>query len=447
VCVAVCVAVAVAAPPLEADPNSAYRILNLPSISPQPSFAMYSGYIVLDNGQHLFYWLCEAQTNPDTAPLLLWLNGGPGCSSLLGLFEENGPFRANASGDLNYFRGNWNQYANVLYVETPAFVGFSYWPGHPNDFTKYSDESTAEGNHEFLTKWIAQYSQFQNRPFLIAGESYAGHYIPELVHSLLEEPIPGLNLQGFMIGNPYVDGAIDDGPLLDQYLMSHAVKSLRGEGKEYPTGLDPYDVLADTCDLSHARFPTRWNGHQWVVSAHEHIDMLREKYAPAHHNGKKTSRYVPNPLPDCILDGYTSNYLRRKDVQQAIHATPPNPSSWSVCAYGVYVGRADTTIPYIVEAMDNSNLTIWIYSGDQDYVCNFISTESWILDLNRTELVGWSSWLYTQPLDGTTQIAGFTNVFDRITYRTVKGAGHEVPRLQPAPALQLIQDFLKAAVH
>ena len=59
-------------------------------------------------------------------------------------------------------------------METPAFVGFSYWPGHPNDITKYSDESTAEGNHEFLSKWIVQYSQYQNRPFLIAGESYAG---------------------------------------------------------------------------------------------------------------------------------------------------------------------------------------------------------------------------------------------------------------------------------
>ena len=67
---------ALAAPPLSSDPNAAYRILNLPSISPQPSYAMYSGYIILDNGQHLFYWLIEAETNPDTAPLLMWMNGG-----------------------------------------------------------------------------------------------------------------------------------------------------------------------------------------------------------------------------------------------------------------------------------------------------------------------------------------------------------------------------------
>jgi serine carboxypeptidase-like clade 2 len=441
--VLVCAVACAAAAPLNGavDPNAANRITFLPGLNPQPSYAMYSGYIVLDNNQHLFYWLIEAETNANTAPLMLWLNGGPGCSSLLGLFEENGPFRANASGDLNYFRGNWNQYANMLYLESPSFVGYSYWPGHPNDLTKYSDESTVEGNHEFLTKWIKQYTQYQNRPFVIAGESYAGHYIPELVHTLINDPIPGLNFQGFAIGNPYVAGSIDDGPLLDQFLMSHAVKSLRGEGKEYPNGLDPYDVLADTCDLSHARFPTRWNGHQWGISAHEHINTLRQKF------GHGKARYVPNPLPDCVLDVYTDSYLRRVDVQQAIHATPPNPNSWSVCSYGVYVGRADTTIPYIVEAMNNTDLTIWIYSGDEDYVCNFISTEWWILDLNRTEVSKWSSWLYTQPHDGSTQIAGFTTVFDRITYRTVKGAGHEVPRLQPAPALQMLQDFLNAAIH
>jgi hypothetical protein len=68
----------------------------------------------------------------------------------LGLFEENGPFRANEYSNLSYFNGNWNRLTNILYLESPAFVGFSYWPGHENEFTKYSDESTAEGIIIFL---------------------------------------------------------------------------------------------------------------------------------------------------------------------------------------------------------------------------------------------------------------------------------------------------------
>jgi len=274
---------------------------------------------------------------------------------------------------------------------------------------------------------------------VISGESYAGHYIPELTNLLIDNPIPGLNFKGTAIGNPYVDGAIDDGPMLEAFLRSHTVKSLRGEGREYPTGLDPYDVLADTCDLSHALFPTRWNGHQWGVSAHSHINSLRARM------GQKQPRYVPNPIPDCLLDGYTMTYLHRLDLQKAIHATPSDPNSWSPCSNGLYVGRAATVIPLIQKAMNQTDLTLWIYSGDEDYVCNFMSTESWILDQNRTEISKWQSWVYTQPVDGTTQIAGFQIVFDRITYRTVKGAGHEVPRLQPAPGLQMFSDFLAAA--
>ena len=121
----------------------------------------------------LFYWLVEAQSNPQTAPLMQWMNGGPGCSSLLGMFEENGPFRPNEDGNLTAFPGAWNLEANVLYVESPAYVGFSYWPGHgPN--TKYNDQMTADGNHEFLQKWIEIYDMYKNRDFVIAGESYAG---------------------------------------------------------------------------------------------------------------------------------------------------------------------------------------------------------------------------------------------------------------------------------
>jgi len=425
--------------PLQDDPNSNSRITNLPGISPQPSFAMYSGYMVLDNGWNLFYWLLEAEENPDEAPLTLWLNGGPGCSSLLGMFEENGPFRATADGNLSYFGGNWNRLTNIVYLESPAFVGYSFWPGHSHSHTSYNDDSTASGNYEFLQKFIKTYYRYENRPFVIAGESYAGHYIPELANLLIDNPISGLNFKGFAIGNPYVDGSIDDGPMLESYLRSHTVKSLRGEGREYPNGLDPYDILADTCDLSHARFPTRWNGKQWGVSAHSHINSLRA------HFGHKQPRYVPNPLPDCILDIYTEAYLRRADVQKAIYATPPDPNSWAPCSTGIYVGRAATTIPLIVKAMNTTSLTLWIYSGDEDYVCNFMSTESWILDLNRTEVSKWASWQYTQPVDGTVQIAGFQVVLDRLTFRTVKGAGHEVPRLQPAPGLQLLSDFLSAA--
>jgi hypothetical protein len=59
-----------------------------------PPMSQFAGYITVDetNGRNLFYWLIESQSNPDTAPLVVWFQGGPGCSGLIGLFEENGPY-------------------------------------------------------------------------------------------------------------------------------------------------------------------------------------------------------------------------------------------------------------------------------------------------------------------------------------------------------------------
>ncbi|KAF2616042.1 hypothetical protein F2Q70_00012616 [Brassica cretica] len=95
---------------------------------PQVGFKQYSGYVTVDEKKHsaLFYYFAEAETEPTSKPLVLWLNGGPGCSSLgVGAFSENGPFRPKGSV-LVKNQHSWNQEANMLYLETPVGVGFSY---------------------------------------------------------------------------------------------------------------------------------------------------------------------------------------------------------------------------------------------------------------------------------------------------------------------------------
>lgn len=69
------------------------------------------------------------------------LNGGPGCSSLGGLLSENGPFRVNPDGQTifeNVFA--WNKVANVLYLESPRGVGFSYQDQTANNDTTWNDD-------------------------------------------------------------------------------------------------------------------------------------------------------------------------------------------------------------------------------------------------------------------------------------------------------------------
>ena len=103
-----------------------------------------------NSGRYLHYWLVLSSNNPATDPITLWLNGGPGCSSLDGFFYENGPFSftGNTGSDglpeLVVNPNSWNTVSNMLYLESPSGVGFSY-SNNPNDYNT-NDNMTASDN-------------------------------------------------------------------------------------------------------------------------------------------------------------------------------------------------------------------------------------------------------------------------------------------------------------
>jgi cathepsin A (carboxypeptidase C) len=105
--------------------------VNIPSISKVYNKPWYSGYLDLDdNSTHMHYIFFPSQNKPSADPVLFWFNGGPGCSSLLGALYEHGPFLINdAFGSIMNNKYSWNQKANVVYIESPAQVGFSYMDG------------------------------------------------------------------------------------------------------------------------------------------------------------------------------------------------------------------------------------------------------------------------------------------------------------------------------
>ena len=87
---------------------------------------MYAGYVSVSPTKRLFYWMVEAAVSPDTAPLILWTNGGPGCSGISGgLMSEFGPFFPNSDGSptLTPNSWTWTQNANVIFIEQVRRVG------------------------------------------------------------------------------------------------------------------------------------------------------------------------------------------------------------------------------------------------------------------------------------------------------------------------------------
>lgn len=112
----------------------------------------------------------EARSNPTTAPLATWFNGGPGCSSMIGLFQENGPCHfVNGASKPSLNPYSWNEYANMLYIDQPIGVGFSYG-SEPVDSTA----TAAPYVWKLLQAFYAQFPQYENRDFGVFTESYGG---------------------------------------------------------------------------------------------------------------------------------------------------------------------------------------------------------------------------------------------------------------------------------
>ncbi|GFY99923.1 serine carboxypeptidase-like 46 [Actinidia rufa] len=188
------------------------RINQLPG-QPQVSYQQFSGYVTVDEKKQraLFYYFVEAEIDPASKPLVLWLNGGPGCSSLgVGAFSENGPFRPSGKV-LVRNEHSWNREANMLYLETPIGVGFSY-SSDSSSYVTVNDKITGTDNLVFLHNWFAKFPQYRNRSLFISGESYAGHYVPQLAEIMLQfnKKQKLFNLKGIAQVTETVDVCVED---------------------------------------------------------------------------------------------------------------------------------------------------------------------------------------------------------------------------------------------
>ena len=162
----------------------------------------YSGYLNFSKSSY-HYVFFDSQRDPDNDPLVLWLNGGPGCSSLIGMVTENGPFLFEPNTTTLKLNPNaWNKRANLLYLESPGGVGFS-----KGERKIYNDANTAEDNLQALLAFFQKFPNMKKNDFYITGESYAGIYVPYLAYEIIKfNKLPSsrekrIKLKGIMVGN------------------------------------------------------------------------------------------------------------------------------------------------------------------------------------------------------------------------------------------------------
>ncbi|PKU64390.1 Serine carboxypeptidase-like 12 [Dendrobium catenatum] len=150
----------------------------LPGFKGQLPFQMETGYLTVDevNGVELFYYFIESERNASEDPLLLWLSGGPGCSSFSALFFEIGPVKF----QIDAYDGS---------VPTLLYNPYSW------------------------TKWLVEHPRFRTNGFYVAGDSYGGMLVPVVAQFIADgndvKEQPFINLQGYIIGNPRTGERID----------------------------------------------------------------------------------------------------------------------------------------------------------------------------------------------------------------------------------------------
>ncbi|XXG60361.1 hypothetical protein AAC387_Pa04g2288 [Persea americana] len=430
--------------------QEADRVIRLPG-QPPVKFKQFAGYVTVNesHGKALFYWFFEATHKPEKKPLLLWLNGGPGCSSIgYGEAEELGPFLVKkGTPEIKFNNYTWNKEANLLFVESPVGVGFSY-TNTSSDMENLGDRITAKDSYSFLINWFRRFPQYKSHDFYIAGESYAGHYVPQLSEVIFDENKRTskknyIKFKGFMIGNAWMDDGTDTKGMID-YAWDHAVIS------------DTlYHTIKKNCDFSDNNLTTTCHaaiGEYFEV--YNIIDMY-SLYAPkcVNPNGVSRQRRMIDGIAPSNLKGWFKKpagydpcnsyhveaYFNRPDVQKALHANVTKiPYRWTLCSTPILRSWQDAPRSMVptLNKLVAGGLRIWIYSGDTDGRVPVTSTRYTLNKLGLSIIEDWTPWYNHE------QVGGWTIGYKGLTFVTLRGAGHQVPTFVPKKSLQLIKHFL-----
>jgi len=445
------------------------------------------------HNRNLFYWLVESAGDPLNDPLVLWTNGGPGCSSLSGgLFSEFGPFRPNADGSLTLTPNpwTWTLHANIIFLEQPAGVGFS-WSGDTSDYTT-GDYQSAHDAYQFLLGFTARFPRYAGRELYISGESYGGHYVPSFAKAIVDGNAAGgspqLNIKGFLVGNAWTVAALDNTGAVDYwwsrtmiddathdgvlstcnmsdvgplFAKSGALKQKEADweiaagvargSKVRPLGFTPLQDPATggavvkgglDCDgWTNQAFGLLgsidiYDSYVDVCTAAASAKRSAAAAAPQLGAGSNNNAGCAASYDPCIGDR-TTTYLNNVLVKAAIHA---NASiEWTGCSGVVDYSRFDLLSSMLptYSALIAAGLRILVFSGDVDAIVPSVGTRLWLNAFNRTTITPIRNWGI-----GDGQVGGWTTQFDGVNFTTIRNAGHFVPETQAERALYMFKNFI-----
>ncbi|CAF4081134.1 unnamed protein product [Adineta steineri] len=411
------------------------------------SIRMHAGLLSV-NPQHngsLFFWHFERKYPSDKLRTVIWLNGGPGCSSLIGAWMETGPFRFQDENTMIENDGSWHLYTNLLFVDQPVGTGFS---NIGTDSYVHELDEMANQFLSFLDQYIKIFPELLENDIYLAGESFAGQYIPYIAKAILEQRST-LKLCGLLIGNGLIDPVITH----KSYLPFAVANNLVVENSDI---YDRINIEVEQCDQALSK-----QVHIFEEACYGILDAIKANGAMNNHHrqnqkGRCVNEYdirLDDTHPECGRNwplelNYTRSYLRRQDVMSSIHINDKKVR-WTYCSDSVTdMFKAYNSKPSITLLPDLlKQIPIILYSGEYDLICNHWATEAMIDSMTWNNGTGFdfgngtSSPKHPWIVDG--ESAGLIQSARNLTYILFYDASHMVPYDYPRRSRFMLHEFIQ----
>jgi serine carboxypeptidase-like clade IV len=424
--------------------------------------AAAAGYFKLNstNDAHMFYIFFPIRSQPDDeesvdardAPLVIWLTGGPGCSSELALLYENGPYELGEDMKLKQREYGWDVAANVIFVDSPVGTGFSYSSSRKD--AARDEVVVANDLLEFLQEFLLTRPELADNEVFVTGESYAGHYVPAFAHRIYESiqndegPVL-INLIGLAIGNGLTDPAIQYGAYADYSIGNDIVSAKAAEDatKKFPE----CRVAIEQC-VNAPKWATKKSTREKCLNAVELCEAIPEillEDAAERNGGEALNVYDIRKSCQgdlCYDFSRAEEYLNRPEVQKALGVNKP----WAMCdnqvhsdMMGDWMNDYEPMIPPMLE----SGIRVMIYAGESDFICNWLGNLRWVRAMDWSGKDGFNAAhaypFVTDTAGSSDVVAGEVREYENLSFVKVSQAGHMVPMDQPRNSLVMIQRFIK----
>jgi cathepsin A (carboxypeptidase C) len=393
---------------------------------------------------HYFFWFFESRSQPSTDPLILWISGGPGCSSFASILTELGPCKLNNSKNgtlINPY--SWNNNANIIFLDQPLNVGYSYGNNGAN-----TTVAATEQVYIFLQLFYQKFPKYKDLEFHVIGESYGGHYVPAIGKIINDKNKQGkdrnINLKSIGIGNG-----------LTNYFIQYQFYPVMACNSTYPP------VLAQSTCNSMVQSMPKCKSMLAECNKNKNIELCANATTycksitmdiygnsgldsyDVRTKANTTGIYSADPS-----NNFTS-FLNRTDIKEILGANADIDFSSTDCnseVFNEFQNNGDIALgfqQYVAELL-NDGISALIYYGDADFICNWYGGKAWILDMDWEGKDKFNN-VEDFPLKALSngKEYGQYRTYENLTFIRVYEAGHMVPYYQPEGSLDMINRWIR----